>query len=239
MDVEEIQKEKEEEEKIEREEDEEIEGIVQNATLWSKLSEMAVKNEYEVTLESQDMHQDSSAVGVKSFKSGLNLSDLPVKPSEDRFASVMSPNNSTTDVDFKYVHPNFQNKRNATFFSYQSEQLVDADNEWNIQSTEGKQVPLHTKSDIHSSHGIIDELPSDKKVKELNSTDATLDCHAENLAEVVCHSSSDGESLCDEVSANLLTRDELLTLFKVLHMKKGQTIAGGSQKVLTTVGLVS
>lgn len=227
---------------MDREEEEEKEDIVQNGTLWSKLSEMVVENEKEVTWESQDLLQDSSAGGVEansSFKSDLKMGDLPVKPTEDRFASIMSSNNSTKDFDCRYVHHNFQNKGNDTFYSDQSEQLVDVDNECNLQSTAGKEPSLHTKVAFISGHAVIDELSSKKKVNELNSTGATFDSHTENLADVVAHSNSNRESFFDGASINLLTRDELLTLFKKLHMKKGQYTADGSQEGLTTVGLVS
>ncbi|XP_078375382.1 large subunit GTPase 1 homolog isoform X5 [Oculina patagonica] len=246
MDDEEIPKAKGEEEEIDRaeeeeEEEEEKEDIVQNATLWSKLSEMVVENENDVALESQDLLQDSSAGGIEaksSCKSDLKMSELPVKPTEDLFASFMSSNNTTKDIDCGYVHHNFQIKGNDPFYSDQSEQLVDVDNECNIQSTAGKEPSLHTKVAFTSGHVGTDELSSNKKVNELNSTGATCDCVPENLADVVTHSNSNHESLFDGASANLLTRDELLTLFKKLHMKKRQYIADGSQKGLTTVGLV-
>lgn len=227
-DNEERQKEKEEEEKMEREgreEELEEEGSLQNFTLWSKLAEMAVENEVKVTRESQETVEDSSFVGVEAngpIKSGLNMSDLSTMSCEDRIASVMSPGNSTKDVDCKYLLSNVP--------TYQSEQSVDAEKECDDQSITGKELPLHTNLDITSDRGIINEVSSEEKARDLNSTDGT---------QFNSDTDSDHERLFDGLSSNLLTRDELLALFKTLHLKKGQNTADCSQKVLTTIGLVS
>lgn len=231
MDDEERQQEKKEEEEEEETEGEEEKGFEHKATLlWSKLSEMAVENEEKVALDSQETLEDSIIVEASSStKSDLNLSNVPVKCSEDKCTSVLCPKNITKDI----------NKRVTNLYPNHSELLADTENEYNVQAIAGKELPLHSKTDINSSHGIVNELSSsEKKVKELKNTDDTFTSDTENIVEAVKHANSDGESL-DEFSAKLLTRDDLLALFKMLHMKKGQNTADDSQTVLTTVGLVS
>ena len=227
-DNEESQKEKDEEEKMEREgREEELqeEGSLQNLTLWSKLAELTFENEVEGTRESQETVEDSSIVRVEAnspIKSDLHTSDLSVTLSDDRIASVMSPSNSTKDVDCKYLPSNVQ--------CYQSELLVDAETD-NPSITE-KELPLITHLDSTNDCGISNDESLEQKAKELNS------CSTDGRQ---LNSDTDSEHgrLFDGLSANLLTRDDLLTLFKTLHREKQQNTADCSQKLLTTVGLVS
>lgn len=218
---EESQKEKEEEEKMEREgREEELQGdgSLQNLTLWSKLAELAVENEVKGA-------EDSSVVGVEAnspIKSDLHMSDLSVTLSEDRIANVMSPSNSTNDVDCKYLPSNVQ--------SYQSEQAVDV--ETDNQSITERELPLIAHLDSTTDCGIINEVSLEKKAKELNS------CLSVGT-QLNSDTDSKHERLFDGLSANLLTRDELLALFKTLHREKQQNTADYSQKLLTTIGLVS
>lgn len=241
----EAQEEKEEEQKMKNEKqaqvEEEKERIVHTDTLWSKLSEMAVDTEDEGTWESQDRPQGSSDVEAnQSFKSEKKLSDFVVNLSNDGFANVTSSNNSTVSMDCGYVHLNFQIKSDATLSGH-SEQSLDGDYKCNIQSISKNDFPLHTKVENTCSHAKSYELTLEKQVKELNSAGATFDSHNEDfhVAEIVTNPNSDGKNFFGEISANLLGRDELLSLFKMLHMKKVQNTAGGPQKVVTTVGLVS
>ncbi|XP_020605487.1 large subunit GTPase 1 homolog [Orbicella faveolata] len=217
---EESQKEKEEEEKMEREgREEELQGdgSLQNLTLWSKLAELAVENEVKGA-------EDSSVVGVEAnspIKSDLHMSDLSVTLSEDRIANVMCPSNSTNDVDCKHLPSNVQ--------SYQSEQAVDV--ETDNQSITEKELPLIAHLDSTTDCGIINEVSLEKKAKELNS------CLSVGT-QLNSDTDSKHERLFDGLSANLLTRDELLALFKTLHREKQQNTADYSQKLLTTIGLV-
>lgn len=239
----EAQEEKEEEKKArnEKQVEEDKESIVHTDTLWSKLSEMVVDNEAEGTWKSQDRPQGSSDVEAnQSFKSEKKLSDFVVNLSNDGFANVTSSNNSTVGMDCGHVHSNFQMKSDATLSGH-SEQSLDGDNKCDIQTIAKNDSPLHTEVENTSSHAKSYELILEKQVKELNSAGATFDSHSEDfhVAEIVTHPNSDGKNFFGEVSANLLTRAELLSLFKMLHMKKVQNMAAGSQKILTTVGLVS
>ena len=224
-DNEESQKEKEEEEIMEREgREQELqeEGSWQNLTLWSHLAELAVENEGKGTRESQETVEDSSVVGIEAngpIESDLHTSDHSVTSSEDRIASVMSPSNSTKDVDCKYLPSNVQ--------SYQSEQLVDAEKETDNQSITEKELPLITHLNSTTDCGVVNEEPLEKKAKELNGTQLNSD------------TGSGRERLFDGLSTNLLSRDELLALFKTLHMEKQQNTADCSPKLFTTIGLVS
>ena len=223
------QKEKEEEEKTEREErDEELqeEGSLKNLTLWSKLAELAVDNGVKGTRESQETVEDSSVVGIEAnspIKSDLHLSDFSVTSSEERIGSVMSPCNSTKDMDCKYLPSNVQ--------SCQSEQSVVAEKETDHQSITEKELPRITNLKSTTNCGIINEVSLEKK-EELNS------CSTEG-SQLNSDTDSENESLFDGLSANLLTRDELLALFKTLYREKQQNTVDCSQKLLITVGLVS
>ena len=229
-DNEERWKEKEGEEKMEREEqDEELqeEAPSKNLTLWSKLAELAVDNEVKGTRESQETVEDSSVVGVEAngpIKSDLHMSDFSVTSSEDRIGSVMSPSNSTKDVDCKYLPSNVQ--------SCQSEQSVDAEKETDNQSMTEKELPLITNLSSSTDCGIINEVSLEKKAKELNS------CSTDG-SQLNSDTDSEHECLFDGLSANLLTRDKLLALFKTLYREKQQNTVDCSQKLLITVGLVS
>lgn len=212
---EESQRDKEEEEKVEREgpkEELQEEGSLQNLTLWSKLSELAVDNEVECTRKSQETIENSSVVGIEAnsaIKSVLHTGDLSVTSSEDR--SVMSPSNSAKDVDFNYLPSNVQ--------SYQIEQSMDAAKENDNQSMTEKDLASRTDC------GIIDKVYLEKQAKD--GTQLNLETESEH------------DCLFKGLSANLLTRDELLALFKTLHVEKQQKTADCSQKLLTTIGLVS
>ena len=212
-DNEERQKEKDKEEKMEREgQDEELQEKG-SLTLWSRLAELAVDNEAKHTRESQETVEESSIVGIgenSPIKSDLHMSDFLVASSEDRIASVMSPSNSIKDVGCKYLPSNVQ--------SCQSEQSVDTEKETDNPSITEKELPLITNLNSPTDCGIINEASLEKMAKELNS----------------CN--TDGSQLN---SANLLTRDELLALFKTLYREKQQSTVDCSQKLLTTVGLVS
>lgn len=85
----------------------------------------------------------------------------------------------------------------------------------------------------------MNEISSKKELKERETTDDSLDPCLKNTSEVVEQSTTDFESFADEFSAKLLTRDELLALFQMLHTKKIQNTVGDSHSILTTVGLVS
>ena len=223
-DDEERQQEKEVDEKMEREgQEEELqeEGSLQNLTLWSKLAELAIENEGTGTRESQETVEDSSVVDVKAngpLESDLDMSDLSVTSSEDRIANVMSPSSSTKDLDCKFLPSNVQ--------SYQNEKSVEVKTD--NQSITEKELPL----DCTTYCGIIKEISLENMAKELNScgTDGTR---------LNSDTNSERERLFDGLSANLLTRDELLALFKTLHREKQQKTADCSQKLLTTIGLVS
>ena len=210
---EESQRDKEEDEKMEREELQE-EGSLQKLTLWSKLSELTVDNEVKCTRESQESIENTSVVGIEAnsaIKSVLHTGDLSVTSSEDRIASVKSPSNSAKDVDFKYLPSNVQ--------SYQIEQSMDAAKENDNQSMTEKDLGSRTDC------GIIDEVYLEKQAKDGTQLNSETE--------------SEHECLLEGLSANLLTRDELLALFKTLHMEKQQKTAACSQKLLTTIGLVS
>lgn len=209
----ESQRDKEEDEKMEREELQE-EGSLQKLTLWSKLSELTVDNEVKCTRESQESIENTSVVGIEAnsaIKSVLHTGDLSVTSSEDRIASVKSPSNSAKDVDFKYLPSNVQ--------SYQIEQSMDAAKENDNQSMTEKDLGSRTDC------GIIDEVYLEKQAKDGTQLNSETE--------------SEHECLLEGLSANLLTRDELLALFKTLHMEKQQKTAACSQKLLTTIGLVS
>lgn len=214
---EESERDKEEEEKMEREgpkEELQEEGSLQNLTLWSKLSELAVDNEVKCTRESRETIENSSVVGVEAnsaIKSVLHTGDLSETLSEDRIASVMSPSNRTKDVDFNYLPSNVQ--------SYQIEQSMDAAKESDNQSMTEKDLASRTDC------GIIDEVYLEKQAKDGTQLNSETE--------------SEHECLFKGLSANLLTRDELLALFKTLHMEKQQKTADCSQELLTTIGLVS
>ena len=210
---EESQRDKEEDEKMEREELQE-EGSLQKLTLWSKLSELTVDNEVKCTRESQESIENTSVVGIEAnsaIKSVLHTGDLSVTSSEDRIASVKSPSNSAKDVDFKYLPSNVQ--------SYQIEQSMDAAKENDNQSMTEKDLGSRTDC------GIIDEVYLEKQAKDGTQLNSETE--------------SEHECLLEGLSANLLTRDELLALFKTLHMEKQKKTAACSQKLLTTIGLVS
>ena len=210
---EESQRDKEEDEKMEREELQE-EGSLQKLTLWSKLSELTVDNEVKCTRESQESIENTSVVGIEAnsaIKSVLHTGDLSVTSSEDRIASVKSPSNSAKDVDFKYLPSNVQ--------SYEIEQSMDAAKENDNQSMTEKDLGSRTDC------GIIDEVYLEKQAKDGTQLNSETE--------------SEHECLLEGLSANLLTRDELLALFKTLHMEKQQKTAACSQKLLTTIGLVS
>jgi len=221
-DNEEREKEEEEEEKSEREEREDElqeEGSLQNLTLWSKLADLAVENKLTGTVE------DSSVVDVEAngpMESDLHMSDLSVTSSEDRIANVMSPSNSTKDVDSKYLPSNVQ--------SYQIEQLVHVKTDG--QSMTEKELPFIPPLDSTTYCGINSEVSLENKAKELKS------CGSDGT-QLNSDMDSEHERLFDGLTANLLTRDELLALFKTLHREKQQKTADCSQKLLTTVGLVS
>lgn len=194
----------------------------QSATLWSKLSEIAIESD-----DPQETLQDSNAVYDEensSIKSVVNSSEVKCK-------GLMSSLQSTNDGDYRHFHSNVQNKSVTTLYPNESEQLLDAEKE--------EELPLNTNTDATPSHGVINELSSMKEVKEIKTTGDAVDSSMENTSEFVEQSNSDGESFSDEFSVKLLTRDELLALFKMLHMKKIQNTVDDSQSVLTTVGLVS
>lgn len=225
-DTEERQKEKDKEEKMEREgQDEELQekGTL---TLWSRLAELAVDNEVKGTRESQETVEDSSVVGIGAdgpIKSDLHMSDFSVTSSEDRIASVMSPSNSTKDMGCEYLPSNVQ--------SCHSEQSAETEKETDNQSITEKELPLITNLNSTTDCRIINEVSLEKMAKELNS------CNTDG-SQLNSDTYSEHEHSCEGLSANLLTRDELLALFKMLYREKQQSAVECSQKLLTTVGLV-
>lgn len=226
-DTEERQKEKDKEEKMEREgQDDELQekGTL---TLWSRLAELAVDNEVKGTRESQETVEDSSVVGIGAdgpIKSDLHMSDFSVTSSEDRIASVMSPSNSTKDMGCEYLPSNVQ--------SCHSEQSAETEKETDNQSITEKELPLITNLNSTTDCRIINEVSLEKMAKELNS------CNTDG-SQLNSDTYSEHERSCEGLSANLLTRDELLALFKMLYREKQQSAVECSHKLLTTVGLVS
>lgn len=209
------------EEKIEGDEDDEGEEYEeQSVTLWSKLSQMTFEND-----DQQATIQDPCAVSDADQVS-LTSHDMI---SEDKCEDLMSTPQSTIDTDLKHFKSNVEDKGNSSLYSYESEQSLD--------SEKVKQFSVTTKAGSLSGHGSVNEISSKKELKERETTDDSLDPCLENTSEVVEQSTT--ESFDDEFSAKLLTRDELLALFQMLHTKKIQNTVGDSHSILTTVGLVS
>ncbi|XP_022794124.1 large subunit GTPase 1 homolog isoform X2 [Stylophora pistillata] len=210
------------EEKIEGVEDNELEEYEeQSATLWSKLSQMTFEND-----DQQDTLQDPSAV-PRTDKVSLTSHD---NLSEDKCEYLMLSSQSTIDTDLKHLGSNVQDKGDSSLYSCQSDLCLDAEQE--------KQPSVNAKTESVSGHDSVSEISSMKGLKELKTTDDSIDPSVENASEVTDQSNADVESFDDEFSAKLLTRDELLALFKILHMKKIQETVGDSHSILTTVGLV-
>ena len=212
------------EEKIEGDEDDEGEEYEeQSVTLWSKLSQMTFENDdQQATIQDPCAVSDADQVSLTSHD----------KISEDKCEDLMSTPQSTLDTDLKHFKSNVEDKgNNSSLYSYESEQSLD--------SEKVKQLSVTTKAGSLSGHGSVNEISSKKELKERETTDNSLDPCLENTSEVVEQSTTDFESFDDEFSAKLLTRDELLALFQMLHTKKIQNTVGDSHSILTTVGLVS
>lgn len=211
------------EEKIEGDEDDEGEEYEeQSVTLWSKLSQMTFENDdQQATIQDPRAVSDADQVSLTSHD----------KISEDKCEDLMSTPLSTIDTDLKHFKSNVEDKGNSSLYSYESEQSLD--------SEKVKQLSVTTKAGSLSGHGSVNEIFSKKELKERETTDDSLDPCLENTSEVVEQSTTDFESFDDEFSAKLLTRDELLALFQMLHTKKIQNTVGDSHSILTTVGLVS
>ena len=211
---EESQRDKEEEEKMEREgpkEELQEEGSLQKLTLWSKLSELTVDNEVKCTRESQESIENTSVVGIEANSAIKSVLHTGDLSVTSSEDRIASVKSPSNSTKDVYLPSNVQ--------SYQIEQSMDAAKENDNQSMTEKDLGSRTDC------GIIDEVYLEKQAKDGTQLNSETE--------------SEHECLLKGLSANLLTRDELLALFKTLHMEKQQKTVDCSQKLLTTIGLVS
>lgn len=186
------------------EDSEQEESDEHNATLWSRLSEVAIENEKKAVGDSQEEELET----VEDTRRVDNKTNNSV---ESQSSTLKSTEGTCSAKDCDSFVPDTRNDSCTS----QSEQL-------NQETVTEKEVSLLTTNHSTCSHEAASE-----QYRQVKPSDADRDL------------ATDDVSAADKFSGKLLTRDELLALFKILHMRKGHNTADDSQKVLTTVGLVS
>ena len=207
------QKEEETEEDLQSEEEE---SDVKSNSLWSRLSQMSVENEENVMRDSEEEQQgmlENPNIFDDKTNSSVDSQSRAVKCTEDVCSAVAKDSGNGLCTS-------------------QEEQLKHTDIECNILSSAVNKVPLPTKINSSCSQDVENEKRSKRQLQGLKHSDSDSDESQDS------NNSAEAEG---EFTGRLLTRDELLALFKMLHMNKRQRTVNkhNSQTVLTTVGLVS
>lgn len=207
---------------------EEEDSDEQNNTLWAKLSEMVIeKDAGDSQKEQREMLDDPSIVNYAT--------NSPVESQKEQQKMHINPG-----IGNDAANSSAESFSDALRFS---EQTCRA----GVSSSTKDCGPCSQNTKKDSCNGECEQLNTKNLPEQEESLPtAVIDSHVvEGRQSSEEHSADASEGFqhsvpaIDEFSGRLLTRDELLALFKMLHMKKAQKTAEGSQKVLTTVGLVS
>ena len=202
----------EEKEKEEEEREEEAESDLQKTSLWSRLAEMSVENEEKL------LHLNEEEQGSLEDH---NIHDETTKSSVD-LQSKCTENPSTGYSDGAQGSDSCVQDTGSDTCIKENEQSKDTRSD--ILSSTVKEVSPPSKNIC------IEAVGNEEKSQVSDSEDESQDSGPGNSDNV------------DEKNATgqLLTRDELLELFKMLHMSKLEESGQHTQTtVLTTVGLVS
>ena len=205
----------EEKEKEEEEREEEAESDLQKTSLWSRLAEMSVENEEKLLHlheEEQGSLEDHN-IHDETTKSSVDLQSHGFKRTENLSTGCSDGAQGSDSC--------VQDTRSDTCIK-ENEQSKDTRSD--ILSSTVKEVSPP------SENICIEAVGSEEKSKVGDSEDESQDSGPGNSDNI------------DEKNATgqLLTRDELLELFKMLHMSKLEESGQHTQTtVLTTVGLVS
>lgn len=206
-----------EEKEKEDERDEQAESDIQKTSLWSRLSEMSVENE-EKLLHLHDEEQGSLEdhnIHDETTKSSVDLQSHGFKCTE---------NPSTGYSDGAQGFDSFEQDTGSDTCIEENEQSKDTRTKCDILSSTVKEVSPP------SENICIEAVGNEEKSQVSDSEDESQDSGPGNSDNI------------DEKNATgqLLTRDELLALFQLLHMSKLEESGQHTQTtVLTTVGLVS
>lgn len=204
----------EEKEKEEEESEEEAESDIQKTTLWSRLSEMSVENEEQLL----HLHEEE-----QGSLEDHNIHDETTKSSVD-LQSKCTENLSTGYSDGAQGSDSCEQDTGSDTCIKENEQSKDTRTKCDILSSTVKEVSPP------SENICIEAVGNEEKSQVSDSEDESQDSGPGNSDNI------------DEKNATgqLLTRDELLALFKMLHMSKLEESGQHTQTtVLTTVGLVS
>lgn len=203
----------EEKEKEEEEREEEAESDIQKTTLWSRLSEMSVENEEKLL----HLHEEE-----QGSLEDHNIHDETTKSSVD-LQSKCTENLSTGYSDGAQGSDSCEQDTGSDTCIKENEQSKDTRTKCDILSSTVKEVSPP------SENICIEAVGNEEKSQVSDSEDESQDSGPGNSDNI------------DEKNATgqLLTRDELLALFKMLHMSKLEESGQHTQTtVLTTVGLV-
>lgn len=200
-----------EEKEKEEESEQQAESDIQKTSLWSRLSEMSVENEDE---EEQGSLEDHT-IHDETTKSSVDLQSHGFKCTE---------NVSTGYSDGAQGPDSCEQDTGSDTCIKENEQFKDTRTKCDILSSTVKEVSPP------SENICIEAVGNEEKSQVSDSEDESQDSGPGNSDNI------------DEKNATgqLLTRDELLALFKMLHLSKLEESGQHTKTtVLTTVGLVS
>lgn len=207
----------EEKEKEEEEREEEAESDLQKTSLWSRLAEMSVENEEKL------LHLNEEEQGSLE---NHNIHDETTKGSVDlqSHGFKCTENLSTGCSDGARGSDSCEQDTGSDTCIKENEQSKDTRTKCDFLSSTVKDVSPP------SQNICIEAVGNEEKSQVSDSEDESQDSGPGNSDNI------------DEKNATgqLLTRDELLAVFKMLHMSKLEESGQHTQTtVLTTVGLVS
>ena len=206
-----------EEKEKEEEREDQAGSDIQKTSLWSRLSEMSVENE-EKLLHLHEEEQESLE--------DHNINDEATKSSVDlqSHGFECTENVCTGCSDAAQGSDSCAQDTRSDICIKENEQSKDTSTNCDILSSTVKEVSLP------SENIFIETVRNEEKSQVSGSEDESQDSGPGNPGNI------------EEKNATgqLLTRDELLALFKILHMNKLEESGQHTQTtVLSTVGLVS